>query len=319
MLTADVKRNEEFHKANEFEDRVRQVVQSLLAERGIEAKLTSVVQSFPDIVFENFGVEVKATESDSWRCIANSVSEGQRVAGIDKIFVVYGKMGGKPEVRWADYGKSVMHVRTSHVPRFEIEIGTSKSLFDEFGISYETFAALPMEEKMPFVRRYAKGRLKEGERLWWLEDKSEDQQEHSLPLNVRIYMDLSTEEKRQYRAEAALLCPQIVKGGGYRGKYSDAVSYLMTYRGILCPQARDLFSAGSVAGKARGGNYVQRALIGIQNEIQVAAQQLDEKLFEEYWGKAPPKNQRIKYWLALADGYAKGWKPSDCMFLDARS
>jgi hypothetical protein len=30
--------------------------------------------------------------------------------------------GGKPEVRWGDYEKSVVHVRTSHLPRFEVEL-----------------------------------------------------------------------------------------------------------------------------------------------------------------------------------------------------
>jgi hypothetical protein len=314
-LTIDVVASNRFHKANEFETRVREVIQDLLAARGVSVKLLPIAQSFPDIVFGSFGVEVKATESDSWRCIANSVSEGQRASGVEKIYVVYGKMGGQSEVRWADYGKSIMHVRTSHVPRFEIEIGSSKCLFDEFGISYDEFRTLPMEKKMPFVRLYAKSRLKDGERLWWLDDKPLEEQEHSLPLNIRIYMELSTEEKRQYRAEAALLCPQVVKSGSHRGKYSDAVSYLMTYRGVLCPQARDLFSAGSVAGKERGGNYVQRSLMDIQQEMLFAARQLDDKLFEEYWGKVPPRDKRIKFWLDLADRHAKTWKPSSCMFV----
>lgn len=157
--------------------------------------------------------------------------------------------------------------------------------------------------------------MKEGERLWWLGDKEVDEQEHSLPLNVRIYMDLEPQEKRNLRAEAALLCPKVVGGSRQRKKYTDAVSYLMTYRGVLCPQARDLFSAGSVAGKARGGNYVQRSLIDIQEEMKNAAHYLEDQLFEEYWGTVPLPDQRLEYWLTVADEHAANWTPSKHMFL----
>ena len=79
------------------------------------------------------------TESDTWRSIANSVLETQRVDGVKYIYVVFGKMGGVPEVRWGEYEASVVHVRTSHVPRFEVEIANPQadhreSLFKQMGI-----------------------------------------------------------------------------------------------------------------------------------------------------------------------------------------
>jgi hypothetical protein len=107
----------------------------------------------------------------------------------------------------------------------------------------------------------------------------------------------------------------VAGGSRQRRKYTDAVSYLMTYRGVLCPQARDLFSAGSVAGKARGGNYIQRALVDIQDEIKNAAQYLEDQLFKEYWGTVPPSHKRLEHWLSMADKFAVGWTPSKHMFL----
>ncbi len=104
-------------------------------------------------------------------------------------------MGGIPEVRGDRYDDCVIHVRTSHVPRFELEIDAKSSLFDLMKISYEAFSILPIEKKMNYIRDYAKKRLKDGERLWWLEEKAE--QEHSLPIQVRLYMDLPSEEKRR--------------------------------------------------------------------------------------------------------------------------
>ena len=119
------------------------------------------------------------------------------------------------------------------------------------------------------------------------------------------------------RAEAALLCPQIVKPSRSKNKYDDAALFLLTYRGVLCSQARDLFSAGSVALRAnsrRGGNYILRALMDIQNEMRQAAAELDDALFVEYWGKSVPPNKRLKEWLKMADGLAQGWTPSRELF-----
>jgi len=83
---------------------------------------------------------------------------------------------------------------------------------------------------------------------------------------------------------------------------------------VFCPQTRDLFSAGSIAGKERGGNYVLRALKGIEKEMVKAAADLDDSLFEEYWRKKVPPEKRIKEWLKRADSFARGWKPSDELF-----
>ena len=158
--------------------------------------------------------------------------------------------------------------------------------------------------------------MKDGERLWWLEEKPE--QEHSLPIQVRLYIDLPQEEKRKLRAEASLLCPKIVGGSRVKNKYNDVALYLLTYHGVLTSQARDLFSAGSVAmvsDSKRGGIYIQRALADLEIEMISAAQRMEDALFLEYWGESVPPNKRIEKWLMLADKYATDWVPSQVLFL----
>ena len=304
-----------FSTSEEFERAVRTLAAAKAKTYGISVELNPAAQAFPDIAIGDYGIEVKFTANDTWRSVANSVQESNRVDSVKIVYLVFGKMGGKPEVKWAEYASSVMHVRTSHVPRFEVEIGTKKSLFDLMAVSYDAFRVLSIHDKMSYVRDYAKARLKKGERLWWLDDSGEVT--HSLPIQVRLYTSLEREEKDKLRGEAILLCPQIVQAGTVKGKYDDVVLYLLTYHGVLCHQARDLFSAGSVANPRNddeGGLYIERMLKLSEPHILDAANTLEDALFEEYWEERVPKTKRIAKWLAKADTFAKGWIPSETLF-----
>lgn len=346
-----------FTKALVFENRVRETAQKVSVDidaGGYRELLTDMLddlplnihvdmhppaQGFPDVVLGDMGIEVKFTEADTWRCIANSVLETNKVHSVKHICVVYCKMGGVPEVRYDDWEHAVMHVRTSHVPRFELEIGATRSLFSVMGISYDDFSALDMPEKMIHIRNYARSRLKNGEHLWWLDDPSDDGSSHSLPLNARLYTNLAIEEKTRLRAEAVLLCPQIVSSGRSRHKYDDLVMFMLTYHGVLCHQARDLFSAGSAAGVGGNGKlkatkmdsalegqtfdgiYILRSLLLLEDDMRKAASYLESTLFQEYWGEdissqinINDSDSRIQYWLKKADTYAQTWKPSEFLF-----
>jgi hypothetical protein len=306
-----------FVNSKEFEDSVREVTEEVISRFGLKVNFDSAAQAFPDIALGEFGIEVKFTEKDTWRSVANSVLETNRDMNVKHVYLVFGKMGGIPDVKWADYESSVIHVRTSHVPRFEVEIGSEKSLFAQLGISYDEFRTSDMHSKMQYIRKYARSRLKPGERMWWIEDQSGEQ--HSVPIQARLYTKLSMEEKIRLRAEAVLLCPSIVSSGRSRTKYDDVVLYLLTYHGVLCHQARDLFSAGSVANPNNdnlGGIYIERALKLIEHHIFKAAHEMDDALFEEYWGLVVPRQNRIREWLRRADASAKDWKPSDSLFID---
>lgn len=312
-----------FKTSSQFENRVREVLADITRDDPyFEIDFNPHPQAFPDIAMGEFGVEVKFTLNDTWRSIANSVLETQRIDEVKHIYVVFGKMGGTPEVRWREYEQSVIHVRTSHVPRFEVEIPSERHavkepLFEQMGIHYDDFRKLDMQDKMKYIRAYARKIHPDG-RLWWVEEK-EDSDEHTTPIQARLYTNLSTEEKTRLRAEAAILCPSIVKSGRSRNKYDDMVLYLLTYHGVLCHQARDLFSAGSVANPKNddeGGIYIERALKLIENEMREAALTMSDALFVEYWGESVPPEQRICRWLEKADALATGWIPSQSLFLD---
>ncbi len=314
FLTENLRSSPLYHGPEEFQQGVLDMLKIAAEGCDVTVAPTYHPHAFPDIRVNGYGVEVKYSKRDTWNAVGNSVFESMRDPTVASVYVMFGKVGGVPEVRWGKYEDCVTHVRVSNAPRFVVDMEKEDGpLFERFQISYDTFAQLTDEGKMEHVRDYWRNKLPQGERLWWLEPS------HTLPINVRLYMGLPQEEKRTYRAEAALLCPQICKSSRARRKYVDAAMYLLTYHGVLCPQARDLYSAGSVALRTdgtRGGNYLLRALQDIESLMIDAAQRLDDALFVEYWGESCPANKRIGRWLALADRYAEGagWKPSTELF-----
>lgn len=315
QLGDEIRQSTKYHGPAEFQQRVFDVLRDVAAADGnLDVKPTFHPHAFPDIHANGFGLEVKTTTKDSWLSVGNSVFEGMRDPAVKDIYVMFGKMGGMPSVMWGRYEDRITHVRISHAPRFVLEMDRDSSLFGKMKISYDDFAKLDPHGKMKHVRDYSRGRLKPGERLWWLED----QDSPGKPLEVRLYMSLAAKEKIKLRAEGALLFPQIVAGGRVKDKYTEVAFFFLRYHSVFCPQTRDLFSAGSVAGKERGGNYLQRSLKNIEGAMREAAECLPEDIIEEYWGEKVEPKDRIKHWLKKADRLATKWKPSEELFLEEK-
>lgn len=313
-LRRDLHDSRDYHEAQAFERRVLAVMQEVAHRNGLRINPTNHPHAFPDIKADGFGVEVKSTRQDSWDATANSIMESMRDRDAERVYVVFGKMGGETGARWRRYEDAVRHVRISHAPRFVLGMDTppGDSLFAKLGMSYEEFARQTPSEKMARVREYARARLRPGERLWWLEDQ------HTVDLKVRRFRRLSREEKRQMRAEAAALCPEIAASGRRPDKYDAALHFLLTYRGVLA--SRDMFTAGSVGAKGgQRGNYMLHGLRAVRAEMEVAFRELDRALFEEYWpdGAEIPDDAagRRRQWLVIADEMAQGaWTPSEHLF-----
>lgn len=94
---------------------------------------------------------------------------------------------------------------------------------------------------------------------------------------------------------------------------------MLTYHGVLCHQARDLFSTDNVANPKNddeGGIYIERALNLIENGMRLAAFSMDDALFVDFWGKSVPPKKRIRRWLEKANEFATDWVPSNSLFID---
>ena len=187
---------DDYRDSKRFEKQVLSALEKAVENTSRIAKESFHPHAFPDISVNGFGVEVKHTNKDSWLAVGNSIFEGMRDETVERVYVVFGKMGGWPAVKWARYEDCVTHVRISHAPRFVVDMAhEGQPLFDVMRLSYDEFSGLSPEDKMGHVREYSRGRLKPGERLWWLEDREE--QEHAIPIEVRLYRHLSQDEKKR--------------------------------------------------------------------------------------------------------------------------
>src|SRR5690554_4966822 len=109
QLNQRIANNGAFTDSKQFENEVRLALTSM----GLTVDYKPHPHVFPDIPLGEFGIEVKFTTNNTWRSIANSVFEGMRDTSVKHIYLIFGKMGGVPEVRWGKYDDCVMHVRTS--------------------------------------------------------------------------------------------------------------------------------------------------------------------------------------------------------------
>lgn len=290
--------------ADQFETTVMGELRMALGG-ALGARSAERLSAFPDILVNGFGVEVKFTKQRSWLGTGNSIFETHRAADARDIYLVFCR-ADIPEVRWRRYEDCISGVRISHSPRYMLDMGGENAFFSDLGMTLDDFRAIDLRDKMALVRDHVKTRLKPGERLWWIDET----QEHTLPVQVRLYRLLDSQTKARMRAEAALMCPQIFQHSRQRGKYDAAALYLLTQHGVFAPQTRDLFSAGSVAGASRGGDYLIRSIRGNQKEIEAAALRLDDALFVEYWGESCDRAKRMGRWLALIDNYRPDDPPS---------
>ena len=277
----------------EFEVQVRSVLAEQLTQHRASQALAPKVQGFPDIVVGQFGIEVKFTVKDTWISVANSIHESHRAGGVEQIYILFGKMGGTKDVRFGRYEQVVYHARTSHRPRFQVDMtGNKPPLFERLGISYVQFAALPYKEKMGYMRVYARSRKGKNIDFWWLED------------DLTPYTLLNISEQRRIKAESAFLIPELIDGNNKNALLKMA-QYMASSRHVLLNESSEVF-----------GSDVLEEFLKLEEEIQAVSLTMIQGLVEEYWRHNTPPESRLAEWAQALDEYSTGnlVRPSQVLF-----
>jgi hypothetical protein len=222
---------------NPLEDDVKAALDECAKGTPFENTIEKVSgQRFPDIVASKyFGVEVKSTKDDHWTSTGSSILETTRVIGVERIYMTFGKLGGTHILfKSKPYEECLYGIAVTHMPRYLIDMRLKKgeTIFDKMGITYDELRN--MDNPIAPVSKYYRSQLKPGESLWWAGDSGDE----SVSATIRLWKNVSTDEKRRFIAYACANYPEVF-GGDY-----DQYSLWLTSQGIVDSHIRDQFSAG---------------------------------------------------------------------------
>ncbi|MEP3374098.1 MAG: hypothetical protein ABJL43_05615 [Maribacter dokdonensis] len=256
-------------------------------------------QKFPDIVAKKFyGIEVKTTTQNHWKTTGNSVLESTRVEDVERIFMLFGKLGKPIEFRCRAYEECLSEVVVTHSPRYLIDMNLEegKTIFDKINMPYDTLR----QKKNPIkpITDYYKSKLKPGQDLWWIQDT-----EQASNLVINIWNNLSLKEKQDIKNRAMVYFPEVFSNRG--DKFARLAIWLVTREAVVCPNVRDLFTAGGKADyliKNKTYKNIPRVFIKLFDnidsilEILISTSAIE---LTEYWNKKTSEKNKIMDWIEL--------------------
>src|SRR3989338_593358 len=286
--------------ALDFEELVCEKMQEASVGTEFEGTIKQTgAHAFPDIVANGyFGVEVKITTKDHWTSTGNSVLETSRIEEVERIFIMFGKLGGEPDVRYRLYQECLPEISVTHSPRYKInmDLQTGKSIFDKMGVDYNELRT--SEDTIQQIKSYYRERLKDGEGLWWIDEESES----PSPI-IKQFRTLEPEDKERFKVDCMILFPELFKN---RANYERAATYMITEFGAVSTSLRDAFSAGGqqevvVAKEKRNVSQMLSQLHDYAPKIASRINDIDEELLKFYWQVPSIGTNKIEQWKNLID------------------
>lgn len=215
-------------------------------------------QKFPDITVtlegETDGVEIKSTRTvtNPWTVPGGSIREGNRVDGVNDVWLLFTKLADRVETRARPYADAVCDLAVTHSPRYilSMESESNKNLFARLGITYEQVRK--SEQPFDFFREYLEQKASEtGGKPWWFEKEPEG----VVPPFIRFWEEIgkktrrdgkgndANKEKTDILAEAfALFAKDLFSSE--KDKYKAIALHLLRKYSIISTCLRDKFTSG---------------------------------------------------------------------------
>ncbi|MCL2323857.1 MAG: hypothetical protein FWC47_17335 [Oscillospiraceae bacterium] len=259
-------------------------------------------QRFPDIVAgKYYGIEVKSSKDEKWITLGGSVNESTRVECVERIFLMFGKLIEPVEFRSRPYEECLSEVVVTHYPRYKIDMNLSKgnTIFDKMKTTYDDLR-LSGDPAIKIVEYY-KGQLRKGESLWWTGKAVDNESIEQVPIKVRLWSVLSTDEKGQLTSIGFALFPDLLSKS--KNKYERFSLWLVANYGVV--PNRDPFSAGGVVtietAKASFDKlpHVWVNISKYKNEIILNILKSEESVLLETWGVNEISKDRISQWIDI--------------------
>jgi len=287
-------------QGNKLEPYVGDVMTELAVGTAFENSIKVIGgQKFPDIVANKFyGIEVKTTTQNHWKTTGNSVLESTRIDDVKRIFMLFGKLGKPIEFKCRAYEECLSEIVVTHSPRYLIDMNLEegKTIFDKINTPYDTLR----QKKNPIkqITDYYKSKLKPGQDLWWIQDS-----EKASNLVINVWTNLSQKEKQETKNRAMVYFPEVFSNRG--DKFSRLAIWLVTREAVVCPNVRDLFTAGG-KGDCLINNKVYKNIPRVfiklfENIDSILEILINTSAIElsEYWNKKTTEQKKINDWIGL--------------------
>ncbi len=264
-------------------------------------------QKFPDIVANKYyGIEVKTTTQNHWKTTGNSVLESTRVNDVERIFMLFAKLASPIEFRCRPYEEVLSEVVVTHSPRYLIDMNLEKgkTIFDKIKMPYDTLRK--KENPIKPLVNYYKSKLKAGEELWWMDSENGND---SSNIVIRIWNNLPQNEKQELKNSSMIFFPELF--GNRSDKFNRVAIWLATRKSIVCPNIRDLFTAGGKVDIIIGTKKYDRVPRIFLNLFQNLPQILENIVkispieLSEYWEIKTSEKNKIFDWIDIVSESAK--------------
>lgn len=263
---------------------------------------------FPDILLKEtgYGVEIKSTQKDAWTSTGSSIIESSRNEDVERIYMLFGKLGGIPEFRCKPYQQCLSNIAVTHAPRYLIDMNLDQedSIFAKMQTEYDNFRQLPETDKISKVRKYYidKARKeKKHEMPWWMGETTK--------VNLSFYNDLSVDDKNEILARACILFKSLYNKDN-KNRYRPISLWLCNNYSLLCPNMRDDFSAGGqctiLNGKTleRPYPHIVQEILKNHSRIKDLLNHPDEDILmsiHDYWDFPYNANDLYNSWLDMIE------------------
>jgi hypothetical protein len=263
-------------------------------------------QKFPDIVAKKFyGIEVKTTTQNHWKTTGNSILESTRVDNVERIYLLFGKLRNPIEFRCRAYEECLSEVVVTHSPRYLIDMNLEegKTIFDKINTTYDTLRL----KKNPIkpITEYYKSKLKPGQDLWWIDQNDEK----ASNFVINIWNNLNNKEKLEIKNKAMVFFPEVFSNRA--DKFARLAVWLVTREAIVCPNIRDLFTAGGKGDyliNHKAYKNIPRVFIKLFESIgSVLDILINTSAIElsDYWKGKTTEKKKIMDWIELVSNNSK--------------
>lgn len=231
--------------------------------------------------------------------------ESTRVAGVERIYLMFGKLADPIEFKCRPYQACLSEVVVTHSPRYLIDmnLGEGSTIFDKIGMAYNELRQ--RENPLTFIVNHYRSKLKPGQDLWWIEKNGSNK---STSLVVKIWNTLSSDERKAIMIKSMVFFPEVF--GNNSDKFNRLALWLVTDQSIVCPNIRDVFTAGGRADlTVNDVNYfsVPRIFKHLyENRIEVAEliNDSDTDELSAFWKMPVTDTDKFPIWRSKVSDYA---------------